>query len=571
MKAKLQHDLDLFQNTRNSEDIMLPEKISMFKPSSLSFNRILIKKMIDEQWNITTTSFELDNEGNGIALYNIKTPSNEMKFVVFSEEIEEGIKTERITASQWDGVAFLYEGELTKEVIEKTKIEIKKVMTGRAVNSKVIGWTRANRSTRFFNHVVDRLSSGKQPDMDFLSQGGYIMRNSGFFGNGKHGTALYSTLGNKHPLYNPYSAEMLALYMWRHFSFDLVEHVAKSKGNQFVHLDYKTKRYMGIGNSSGVGMIPFIINHPKRIHYWIKRRELAIALVKRKKINDKSLEVTHLIQLLERCVLYFKENPLTGKTNFTPSEIIANDLTLIKDKLEKVNTQNLLKENNWINSWKDLCDWASEFIDQESLEVLHSLLIEINPEVVKQLDHYLQVEEETDVIPEMSLRHLKEILSTKYKWALNMDKKTKKGTSLFWYLSEEHREPRIGNRDDNNKVEFEMYVDVPSSIQDLYSNLNNTSLSSTVASYLIQHPYHRSIIERVQSTHDLKYAEVRGNLTHQNFSAVNLIRFLLSQFGMEKFDPQSDKWVQGTFMQGAPLAEDIATGIEDDWIYPIKP
>ena len=40
---------------------------------------------------------------------------------------------------------------------------------------------------------------------------------------------------------------------------------------------------------------------------------------------------------------------------------------------------------------------------------------------------------------------------------------------------------------------------------------------------------------------------------------------------MEKLDPQSRLWVRGTFLQGAPLPEDIAAGNEGDWIYPLRP
>ena len=40
---------------------------------------------------------------------------------------------------------------------------------------------------------------------------------------------------------------------------------------------------------------------------------------------------------------------------------------------------------------------------------------------------------------------------------------------------------------------------------------------------------------------------------------------------MEDFDPRSSLWVRGTFLQGAPIAEDLAAGVEGDWIYPLEP
>jgi len=35
------------------------------------------------------------------------------------------------------------------------------------------------------------------------------------------------------------------------------------------------RRYLGIGNSTGLGMAPFLINHPQLIQQWILSRECA--------------------------------------------------------------------------------------------------------------------------------------------------------------------------------------------------------------------------------------------------------------------------------------------------------
>jgi len=40
---------------------------------------------------------------------------------------------------------------------------------------------------------------------------------------------------------------------------------------------------------------------------------------------------------------------------------------------------------------------------------------------------------------------------------------------------------------------------------------------------------------------------------------------------MEKFEAVLPKSVRGTFMQGAPIAEDVANGIDGDWPFPLMP
>ena len=49
--------------------------------------------------------------------------------------------------------------------------------------------SRANKSVRVFDHVVDSLSNGKQPNKDILSKVGYLYRTTAVYGSGKFGLA----------------------------------------------------------------------------------------------------------------------------------------------------------------------------------------------------------------------------------------------------------------------------------------------------------------------------------------------------------------------------------------------
>ena len=75
----------------------------------------------------------------------------------------------------------------------------------------------------------------------------------------------------------------------------------------------------------------------------------------------------------------------------------------------------------------------------------------------------------------------------------------------------------------------------------------------------------------MQSLAGLDYAELRANWASSTFSPFAPIRFALSFFGLEKFVAVPPKSVRGTFMQGAPIAEDVERGIDGDWPFPLMP
>ncbi len=68
----------------------------------------------------------------------------------------------------------------------------------------------------------------------------------------------------------PFQYELLSVFMIRWFVLDLVNHMAKVRNPvKSVQLDPKLSYRLGIGNSTGLGMAPFLINHPSLVHSWI--------------------------------------------------------------------------------------------------------------------------------------------------------------------------------------------------------------------------------------------------------------------------------------------------------------
>ncbi len=150
--------------------------------------------------------------------------------------------------------------------------------------------SRANRSVRLWDYVIDSLSAGIQPDEKKLNEVGYLMRTTAVYGSGKFGASDRSKISNREEMRTPFQAEMLTVYLIRCFVMDLVDYVASKKGgDNAVKLDPKLRRSMGIGNSTGLGMAPFLVNHPALLSTWIYARETALARVRAvKSVSDET-------------------------------------------------------------------------------------------------------------------------------------------------------------------------------------------------------------------------------------------------------------------------------------------
>ena len=95
-------------------------------------------------------------------------------------------RSDRVIATKWDAAFTLYDGVPLKKDIERLKNEVPKQEVGR-LSYKELTLSRANKSIRIFNHVVESLSNGKQPDLDLLDKVGYLYRTTAVYGSGKFG------------------------------------------------------------------------------------------------------------------------------------------------------------------------------------------------------------------------------------------------------------------------------------------------------------------------------------------------------------------------------------------------
>ncbi len=546
-------------NLRDPANVMTPEGLSAYKSSRLSFLRLLVARLARERWQISRPRWEMDAQGRGLAVYRVLGPDADFSFVVFSDNLPEERRTDRIIETHYDGEAFLCLGKVSEGQIAAQRGEFADFLTGRA-DARTVGWTRVNRSSRIFDAVIDALADGRQPDDALIASAGYLVRNNGFWGNGRHGSTIFPAHAGKGFLGLPYHADLLTLYLWRHFSVELAEHIARARNPDAPPLERRLKKFLGVGNASGLGLVPFVLRHPARVHHWVSLRERAYAEARMRRPSAD--QVSALVSLLDRAIAYYATGLQVRGGIFQSSEDLVADLTRLRERAAEA------KQGE---AWSSLAAWAETEVGREALELLHALLIEVHDDIAAALtpDVLSAVPDAGKPNPAQSIAALRDLLQDRYGWALAIDLSARGARQHFWYLSKDNLEPRLGERGIDPGEDFETYVDVVGDLQRLHAALDDFAPEQSVAHLLLRHPELRLIVERVQTTQHLDYAEVRACVTDDAFEPCHLIRLTLTLYGMEKLDPQSRLWVRGTFLQGAPLADEIAAGQEGDWIFPM--
>ena len=459
----------------------------------------------------------------------------------------------------------LYAGTPSPEQIDHMRTQVPKQEQGR-MSADMLVLSRANKSSRNFNYVVNQLAAGQQPDPDILTQVGYLFRTTAVYGSGKFGMADWHKVKQHYPDFaRPFAAEMFTCFMLRHASLELAEYLARVKSpKSAVPLNPEIRRYFGIGNSTGLGMAPFLIKHPKLISRWLWARETALSRI----MADRPI-AAHRLDLLRK---------MLGKAHTHFCETTVPDLEQQQKNQRLVSeleqARRWLTQQSGLPDWSALTDWAAQHWHFETQELINSLLLELYPERVDDLDQQLCADEQQQLQPQMSLKHLRQLIENDYAWVLDIDFQDPDADYLFWYRSEEKMEPRLGVKGIDIGAEKQMPLPIARGIRQCYDRLCEElrlNPNTRVAEFLLRAPEVAASLRRVQSMASEHYGEIRANLASRDMAPMNLLRCKLSFFGVSKFDPKSKLWVRNTMFQGAPVVADIGSDFADDWYFPIAP
>ena len=544
---------------RDPNVVMKLSRLGSFHQSRLSFLRSFLKEFKD--WEYKRDLFELNEHGHGTAVFSFKKKNRVYSLICFANELNENERSDRVIATKWDTAFTLFDGVPTKLDIERLKNEVPKQEIGR-LSYKELTLSRANKSVRVFNHVVESLSKGVQPDKELLAKVGYLYRTTAVYGSGKFGLADRFRIKNREEIYGPFRLEMMLVYLVRQFTFDQVNHVAKNRNpKKAIKLDPEICKSLGIGNSTGLGMAPFIVNHPTLLNNWIYAREISLKKIREIKNVSKSES-----NLFKDCLKKSIKNITSWNTE---SEY---QIKKIKSLLKDLNKFILFLDNefnfNQEYPFNKLYEHLEEKYEEECVEYAVSMMMEPYDNIVAPLIKEMSSEEDKyfNIPTERTVSELKTILENKYSEILKIDFKKKENNLHFWFISKNKEEPRLANRFDENGSDLEQPLAIARDIKKLYNTLSVAKNSLTIAMFLSNNNDLRHVIRRAFIVEKFPYSEIQDNTIGQEIVPIDMLRLKLSFFGALKFDPRSDKWLRICMFQGAPLPEQLKN-YDEHWVY----
>ena len=544
---------------RDPNTIMKLSRLGSFHQSKLSFLRSFLNEFKD--WEYKRDLFNLDKFGYGEAVYSFRKDKRTYSLVCFANEIKDNERSDRVIATKWDAAFTLHDGVPTQKDIDRLKNEVPKQEVGR-LSFKELTLSRANKSVRVFNHVVEKLSEGKQPDLELLSKVGYLYRTTAVYGSGKFGLADRFRIKNREEINGPFRLEMMLVYLVRQFTFDQVNHVAHHKNpSKAVKLDKKICKNLGIGNSTGLGMAPFIVNHPTLLNNWVLSREIAL-----KKIREIKTVKKKESDLFVDCIKKSLTNITSWNTDSEYQQIKIKNLLKDIKKFIKFIDKSFDFEDEY--PFNNIYLWLENETCEECIEYVVSIMMEPYNEITTPLITQMSSEEDKyfTIPSSRSLMELRNIIEKKYSNILKINFDKKQNTQNFWFISKNKEEPRLADRFEESGSELEQPLAIARDVKKLYEKLLNTTNISTVAEFLSKNPELRHIVRRVFIVEKFPYSEIQDNTIGKNIMPIDMLRLKLSFFGALKFDPRSDKWLRICMFQGAPLPDELKN-YDEQWVY----
>ena len=544
---------------RDPNIIMKLSRLGSFHQSRLSFLRSFLNEFKD--WDFKRDLFNLDKKGYGTAVYSLKKNNKAYSLVCFANEINDNERSDRVIATKWDAAFTLHDGIPQKKDIERLKNEVPKQEVGR-LSYKELTLSRANKSVRVFDHVVESLSNGTQPDLDLIEKVGYLYRTTAVYGSGKFGLADRFRIKNRDEINGPFRLEMMLVYLVRQFTFDQVNHVAKNRNpKSAIKLDPKICKNLGIGNSTGLGMAPFIVNHPTLLNNWILCRETALKKIRElKKVSFKD------IRLFKECL----RNSIRNITSWNTE----SEYQLKKIKLLLKDLRNLIDfiENEFdfqkAYPFNELYTWLEKKTCDECIEYVVSIMMEPFDEIVEPLVKQMSSDEEKffNIPTDRTVGDLRDILEKKYSNILNIDFDKKANYKKFWFISKNKEEPRLANRFEEEGSNLEQPLAIARDIKKLYNKTLLSKKTLKIYDFLVNNSELRHVVRRAFIIEKFPYSEIQDNTISENTMPIDMLRLKLSFFGALKFDPRSDKWLRICMFQGAPLPNELKN-FDEQWVY----
>ncbi|MDC3235220.1 hypothetical protein OBB02_04175, partial [Candidatus Puniceispirillum sp.] len=415
---------------RPANQVMKLARIGSFHHSRLSFMRVLLRRLRAEKWQFKRSRWNIDANGVGTATYEAIGPLRSYTLVAFAHNLPAEKRSDRVIAEEWDATFTLHDGLIDASDIARLEKNVPLQEAGR-ISDKEFVLSRANRSVRLFDYVRDSLAAGVQPSLDKIEPVGYLMRTTAVYGSGKFGAADRDLWAKRPEFSGSFQPELLAVWFIRSFAIDIVEHMAAAKSPKTaVSLDPSIRRRIGVGNSTGLGMAPFLINHPSLIHSWINARETALARVRNLPSTDEK-GLSNLLTLINSAAIN-----ADAWASDSPYQI--GKIQTLRDDLAKLNTFVRAISPDVPFPWNKIYLWCEANLSFEGQEQLVSLLLEDHGHLIDDLGKGMATDETMhfQIDGAMPLSQLRQIMETNYRWTDKIDYTRNDALARVWYVSE---------------------------------------------------------------------------------------------------------------------------------------
>ena len=536
---------------RGPDEVMRLARMGAAFPTRLSFLRVLLRRLGAEGATLRRPVWNIDAQGYGHAVYTIALGGRDYSLVAVATHLPDAQRTDRVIATAWDSSYVLFDGVPQDYDIARICANAPLQEAGRFTERDLV-LSRANKSVRLFDHAVAALRAGRQPDAALVRDTGYLMRTTAVYGNGKFGIADRDLFADRPGLSGPFAAEMLTVWMIRAFTHDLVAHLGGAP------LDRHLRRHLGIGNSTGLGMAPFLVSHPVLLNNWMMAREIALARVLAQPSVSPAQAET-LRRLARRAAQHLAEwqvpdaayqGRIAAMRLEWPAVIAAlGDETFSTfQPLDRVMTR-------------------TRTLSCDTQELTAALLIEPFGNLVDGLAEGMSDPHGPQALGLADTGALRDAIAARFGWALAIDFDDPEEIRQFWYVSEEKLEPRLGDRFAEPGAERESPLDIARRVQALWRDLPEAA--GELRAFRLAHPEHELALTRVACAVRQPFSEIRDNLISARCLPIDMLRCKLAFFGASKFDPKSDRWTRITLAQGAPLPDEVSQPDADDWWLPV--
>lgn len=521
---------------RPPHEVMRLHRFGAMFPTRLSFLRTVLRRLADERATVMCRLWDVDGQGHGTALYSVPFGGHTYTLIAITQPLAEADRTDRVIATAWDAAFVLFDGVPDAAELAHIAANAPLQEAGR-LTERALVLSRANKSVRLWDHVVGALRTGAPLDPALL-QTGYLMRTTAVYGNGKFGLADRAGYAGRPGMEHAFAAEMLTVWLIRHFTLELVQHVG---GGQ---LPTAVQRGLGIGNATGLGMAPFLVSHPVLLHNWMHTREAALARARQR------LNLDRLQELAEEAARHLAAWRVPDPAHQRRIDHLVCDFSRARAHLLPHRCADPMAQMRAFS------------VDVQ--ELMAALLIEAAGE---QMDSFAaQMTDSTGPLaaPLPDTDALRRALHMHYGWALRVDYAAADQCARFWYVSANKLEPRLGHRHAEPGAELESPLDIARRAAALAGDLPERNMP--LGAFLAQHPQHAMAAHRAAIAQRYPYAEIQDNLIAKTCRPIDLLRAKLALFGATGFDPKSDLWTRITLAKGAPLAAEIAGGAHASWL-----